>query len=117
MGLSDKERQVLEELERQLSGGTTKAKPEKSMDRLQYARLLVVGALLGVFGLGLLVFSTTIQAVWLGVLAFVLMLTGLYFVSQNWSTKALKASKTQPQAKEKPESFFQKRWDERNNRD
>jgi glucose uptake protein GlcU len=114
LGLSDKEREVLEELERQLTGGTTKAKPEQPISRVQYARLLVIGSLLVVFGLVLLVFSTTIQAVWLGVLAFILMLAGLFFVSQNWSSKALKSEKIESKPKQNRESYFQKRWDERN---
>lgn len=114
MGLSDKEREVLEELERQLTGGTAKLKAEQPVSRLQYARLLVIGSLLGVAGLGILVFSTTIQAVWLGVVAFLMMLTGLFFVSQNWSSKALKTGKVEPKTKSRDESFFQRRWDERN---
>lgn len=114
MGLSDKEREVLEELERQLTGGSPKQKPEQPKTRLEYARLLVIGSLLGVAGLALLVFSTTIQAVWLGVLAFLMMLSGLFFVSQNWSSKALKTGKVGPKNSPKEESFFQRRWDERN---
>ncbi|MFN4847843.1 MAG: DUF3040 domain-containing protein [Rhodoluna sp.] len=114
LGLSDKEREVLEQLERQLSGGTSKAKPEKPVSRVQYARLLVIGSLLGVAGFALLVFSTTIQAVWLGVVAFLMMLAGLFFVSQNWSSKALKTGKVEPKTKPKDDNFFQRRWDERN---
>lgn len=114
MGLSDKEREVLEELERQLTGGNTKSKIEQPVSRVQYARLLVIGSLLVVIGLVLLVFSTTIQTVWLGVLAFILMLAGLFLVSQNWSSKALKSEKTEPKPKQNRESYFQKRWDERN---
>lgn len=114
MGLSDKEREVLEQLERQLTGSTAKVKPEQPVTRLSYARLLVVGSLLGVLGLVLLVFSTTIQAVWLGVVAFILMLTGLFFVSQNWSTKAINSGKAEPKTKSPQENFFQRRWDERN---
>ncbi|MFM8927258.1 MAG: DUF3040 domain-containing protein [Rhodoluna sp.] len=116
MGLSDKEKQVLEELERQLTGEPSKAKPPKQLNRVQYARLLVTGSLLGVFGLGLLIYSTNLQATWLGVIAFILMLTGLYLVSQNWSTKALKSPKNEPKTPPKGENFFQKRWDERNNK-
>jgi len=114
LGLSDKEREVLEQLERQLTGGSSNAKPEQPVTRIQYARLLVIGSLLVVFGLILLVYSTTLQAVWLGVIAFLLMLSGLFFVSQNWSSKALKSGKIEPKVQQNRESFFQKRWDERN---
>lgn len=117
MGLSDKEKEVLEQLEKQLTGGTkTKTKPEKVVSSVGFARLLVVGSLMMVTGLGVLIFATSTHLVWLGVISFLIMLTGLYLVSQNWSTKAIKAAKTAPKIKNSQESFFQKRWDDRNNR-
>jgi ABC-type nickel/cobalt efflux system permease component RcnA len=69
-----------------------------------------------VIGLGILIFATSTHLVWLGVISFLIMLTGLYLVSQNWSTKAIKAAKTSPKTKKSEENFFQKRWDDRNNR-
>ncbi len=117
MGLSDKEREVLEQLERQLTGETkTKAKPVKQVSAVGFARLLVLGSLMMVSGLGVLIFATSTHLVWLGVISFLIMLTGLYFVSQNWSTKAIKAAKIAPKTKTSQESFFQRRWDDRNNR-
>ena len=118
MSLSDKERQVLEELERQLTGAKPKAKAkvEQAPTRpANYARLLVLGALLAVFGLGIMVFSTSSHQIWLGVVAFLFMLIGLYLVSQNWSTKAIKAGKTAKKPSNSGESLLQKLWDERNN--
>lgn len=117
MGLSDKEREVLEQLEKQLVGETKpKAKPEKQVSAVGFARLLVLGSLLMVAGLGVLIFATSNHLVWLGVIAFVIMLSGLYLVSQNWSTKAIKAAKNTEKPKNSGESFFQRRWDDRNNR-
>jgi Flp pilus assembly pilin Flp len=118
VGLSEKEQKVLEELERQLTGGKaekpkTESKPET---KLKYARLLVAGSLLVVIGLSLLVFATSLHQVWLGVGAFLTMLTGLYLVSQNWSGRAYRAAKSAPKTSSSKENFFQKRWDDRNNR-
>lgn len=118
MGLSEKEQKVLDELERQLTGGKAeKPKTEqKPATRQKYARLLVAGALLVVIGLSVLVFATSTHLVWLGVIAFLLMLAGLYLVSQNWSGKAYRAAKSSPKQDSDQTNFFQKRWDDRNNR-
>lgn len=118
VGLSDKEQKVLDELERQLTGGKSeKPKVEpKQATRQSYARLLVLGSLLVVIGLSILVFATSLHQVWLGVIAFLVMLGGLYLVSQNWSGKAYRAAKPTPKQSAEQGNFFQKRWDDRNNR-
>jgi hypothetical protein len=117
VGLSDKEREVLEQLEKQLVGETkAKAKPEKQVSAVGFARMLVLGSLLMVLGMAVLIFATSTHQVWLGVVAFTIMLAGLYLVSQNWSTKAIKAAKNPPKSKASGENFFQRRWDDRNNR-
>ena len=120
MGLSEQEQKVLEELERQLTGNKpTKAKAEEvAVAPVKYARLLVLGSVLIVVGLSLMIFATSLQLIWFGVAAFVTMLTGLYIVSQNWSSKAIRATKAASE-KQKPGnkssgSFFQDRWDQRN---
>ncbi|MSY62724.1 MAG: DUF3040 domain-containing protein [Actinobacteria bacterium] len=118
VGLSDKEQKVLDELERQLTGGKSE-KPkveQKQVTRQSYARLLVAGSLLVVIGLSILVFATSLHQVWLGVIAFLVMLGGLYLVSQNWSGKAYRAAKPAPKQSAEQGNFFQKRWDDRNNR-
>jgi ABC-type multidrug transport system fused ATPase/permease subunit len=113
MGLSDKEQEVLDQLERQLTGGKKPIKEVKPAAPVHYARLLISGALLFVIGLSILIFATSIHVTWLGVLAFLIMLTGLYFVSQKWSSKGIKSSKS-PQAKPKTkENPFEKRWNQR----
>lgn len=117
MGLSDKEKEVLDQLEKQLTGESKpKAKPVKQVSAVGFARLLVLGSLLMVIGLSVLIFATSTHLVWLGVISFLIMLSGLYLVSQNWSTKAIKAAKSSPKTSNSGESFFQRRWDERNNR-
>ena len=80
MGLSEKEQKVLDELERQLTGGKPeKPKAEqKPATRQKYARLLVAGSLLEVIGLSVLGIATSTHRVGLGVIAFLLRLAGLY---------------------------------------
>jgi len=118
VGLSDKEQKVLDELERQLTGGKAEKPkaPEKQVTKQSYARLLVAGSLLVVIGLSVLIFATTVHQVWLGVVAFLIMLGGLYLVSQNWSGKAYRAPASAPKQPGEQTNFFQKRWDDRNNR-
>jgi hypothetical protein len=115
MGLSDKEQRVLEELERQLTGGKKPNKPKvvEPAAPVHYSRLLISGSLLVVIGLSILVFATSIHVTWLGVISFLIMLSGLYLVSQRWSNRGIRASepkKTQPKSKENP---FEKRWNQR----
>lgn len=114
MALSDKEKQVLDELERQLGGAKAKKTEPEAVRPLHFARLLVLGSLLFVIGLSVMIFATSIHQIWLGLLAFLIMLAGLYLVSQNWSAKAIKAGKPGPKTGKAGENFFQKRWDERN---
>ncbi len=121
MGLSENEQKVLEELERQLTGGKPAPKEKKVAQvdgKVKYGRLLVLGSVLVVLGLGLMLFAITIQQTILGVLAFVTMLGGLYLVSQNWTSKAFRESMPKPAPKTGPKpgttGYFQNRWDQRN---
>lgn len=121
MGLSENEQKVLEELERQLTGGKTEAKPKKASQvdsRVKYGRLLVFGSLLVVAGFVLMFVAITAHQVLLGVASFIAMLAGLYLVSQNWTTKAFREINSKNAAEKGSKSastgFFQARWDERN---
>lgn len=113
MGLSDKEQEVLEQLERQLTGGKKPVKEAKPAAPVHYARLVVSGALLFVVGLSILIFATSIHLTWLGVIAFLVMLSGLYFVSQRWSNKGISSAKAQPSKAKSKENPFEKRWNQR----
>lgn len=120
MGLSENEQKVLDELERQLNAGKPTPKPKTApvTGKVKYGRLLVLGSVLFVVGLGLMVAAVSLQMVIIGVGAFLTMLFGLYLFSQNWTTKAFREiqGKPTPRANSKPEDggFFQNRWDQRN---
>jgi hypothetical protein len=120
VGLSENEQKVLEELERQLTGGkpASKEKAAQVDGKVMYGRLLVLGSVLVFVGLGIMLLAISIHQVFVGVLAFLTMLTGLYLVSQNWTSKAFRASapKTDSKPGQKPgtSGYFQNRWDQRN---
>lgn len=120
MGLSEQEQKVLEELERQLTGSKEpKARASVSTEApTKYAKLLVLGSTLVIIGLGLMIFATSVHLVWFGVIAFITMLFGLYLVSQNWSSRAIRVTKAasdkSKQTNKASGSFFQDRWDQRN---
>ena len=116
MGLSDNEQKVLEELELQLTGGKPAPKEKVSQidGKVKYGRLLVLGSVLVFLGLGIMIFAISVQMVIVGVIAFLTMLTGLSLVSQNWTSKAFRASQTDLAPKPGSTNFFQNRWDQRN---
>jgi hypothetical protein len=120
VGLSEQEQKVLEELERQLTGSKEpKAKVSASPETpTKYARMLVLGSTLVIIGLALMIFATSAHVIWFGVIAFMAMLIGLYLVSQNWSSRAIRVAKSasdkSKQTNKSSGSFFQDRWDQRN---
>jgi undecaprenyl pyrophosphate phosphatase UppP len=122
MALSHEEQKILDELEKSLgkpsrSSARLNAKAEP-VARTNFALELVVGSLLAMAAIVLLVVASATHLVFIGVVAFVLMLAGLYLVSQNWSNRALRA-KREPKPRKSDtdlpnKGFFQERWDQRN---
>jgi len=121
MALSHEEQKILDELEKSLgkpSRASEKLSPKPVAMRTNFALELVIGSLLTVAAIVLLIIASASHLVLIGVIAFVLMLAGLYLVTKNWSSRALSA-KIEPKSR-KTESdlpnkgFFQERWDQRN---
>jgi uncharacterized short protein YbdD (DUF466 family) len=112
VGLSDYDKKVLEQLERDLIGGDDafarkinpgQPKPTNSASKL------IAGALVAVIGMSLLVFSAIAHLIAFGVLGFLVALTGLLVASANPVGR-------QPSRSKKPKtsgSFFENRWDQR----
>jgi hypothetical protein len=111
MSLSDREKKVLEQLERDLYG--TDAKFERRVQRqaLPSVRALVGGAALAVVGISVTVFAVMAQVIWFGILGFLLLLGGLVLASSNWSDR--KSSPGKPTSRAPRASFFEDRWDRR----
>ncbi|MEN9749171.1 MAG: hypothetical protein RL149_249 [Actinomycetota bacterium] len=113
MALSDREKQVLEELERNLladdANFARKAKlRQPGMDNSPAK--IVAGALLALIGVSVLVFAAISQVAALGVVGFLVMLFGILMASSNNGAKPRVRAKA---AKSKPGSFFEDRWDKR----
>lgn len=112
MGLSEYDKKVLEELERDLIGGddafARKVNPGKIRPTNSAAKL-IAGALVAVIGMSLLIFGAIAHLVVFGVIGFVVALTGLLVASANPVGRQSKSSRT-PKS---PGSFFENRWDQR----
>ncbi|MFM5903737.1 MAG: DUF3040 domain-containing protein [Microbacteriaceae bacterium] len=117
MGLSEHEQRVLEELERGLYAEDARL-ATKVASGGNPAGKLVAGALVAVIGLSVMVFAVIIQTMLLGLAAFALMLVGLVVATSGGNRpRAGKAEKkpTPPQPK-RSGTYFQDRWDKRNDR-
>ncbi len=121
MALSHEEQKILDELEKSLgrpSRSSERLNPKSNTAKTNFALLLVIGSLLAVAAIALLVIASATHLVVIGVIAFALMLAGLYLVTKNWSGRALRA-KSEPKSRKADtdlpnKGFFQERWDQRN---
>ena len=112
MGLSEYDKKVLEQLERDLmAGDDSLARRLGSKKNSNSAAKLIAGALVAVVGLSLLVFAAITQLVVFGVVGFVVALTGVLIASANPAGRAQKSTNQKPQRG----SFFENRWENRRN--
>ena len=118
MGLSEYDKKVLEQLERDLIGGDDafarkitqgQAKPTNSAGKL------IAGALVAIVGMSLLVFGAITQVIVFGVIGFVVALAGLLIASANPSGQATPSARAakRPTKRQNSGSFFENRWDQR----
>ena len=118
MGLSEREQRVLEELERGLYAEDAKFAQRVSSGG-NIAAKMVAGVLLAVIGLSVLVFAVIIQIMFIGLIAFALMLVGLVLATsggpanQSGGAKSKAAGAGSGKPKKSPGSFFEDRWDKR----
>lgn len=120
MGLSENEKRVLEELERNLyaSDADFAKKSRAKIDRVSATAgqnspaKIVAGALISVIGISILVFAAITQIALFGVVGFLVMLFGILMASAT--RKVIQAQGEKP-AKPTSGSFFEERWNKRNN--
>jgi predicted lipid-binding transport protein (Tim44 family) len=114
MGLSEREQQLLDELERGLldsdKGIAAKAKRVGNP-----AAKLIAGALVAVIGLGVLLTGVLIQFSVIGVVGFLIMLAGLFVATSNIQLPDMSASfgQSTPNSPKPGRNFFEDRWDKR----
>ncbi|MFM6980015.1 MAG: DUF3040 domain-containing protein [Micrococcales bacterium] len=124
MALSDREKKVLEELERGLYADdaefaervkATSEKPPKrtSTNSTNPAARLVAGSALAVAGLSVLILAVTIQVMLIGIVGFIIMLIGLVIGSSNWSNSSLSSKPAKSKTAKPGTNFFEDRWNRR----
>lgn len=113
MALSEQERKLLEEMERNLlQEDANFAKKVKSVGSSnKSAGKLVAGVIVTLAGLGLLVFSAALQVAFFGVVAFLIMVIGLAVASANFRLPELPNLPKGSQGS----NFFEERWNQRFN--
>jgi hypothetical protein len=117
MGLSEREQQLLDELERGLYASDSNLAHKLGKPGARSPRRIIAGGALAVIGLSLLVVAVMLQFALFGVAGFLVMLAGLVLAtSSNPSLENLSSQKpsTKPAApKPDRKSFFEDRWDKR----
>lgn len=87
MGLSEREQQLLDELERSLSGSPAEKKAKMLSGENISAKRVITGTLVFVAGLSVLLAGVMNQAMGIGVIGFALMLGGVYLAVSTSSAK------------------------------
>lgn len=124
MPLSDYERRVLEQMERQLSSDDPKlAQTFSEVPRARRATRVVLGSLIGVGGLALLVCGLAFQMSWLGIVGFLVMFAGVLLALTRGGGTAQDAAPAQgapgaktPHGDARRSTFMDRlddRWDKR----
>lgn len=114
MGLTEREQQLLEELERGLLEGE-KGMASKAERVGNPAAKLIAGALVAVIGLGVLITGVLVQLSIIGVVGFLIMLAGLVVATANIQLPDLSAGfgPSAPNSPKPGRNFFEDRWDKR----
>jgi predicted lipid-binding transport protein (Tim44 family) len=114
MGLSEREQQLLDELERGLMD-SDKGIASKAARVGNPAAKLIAGTLVAVIGLGVLLTGVLIQFSIIGVVGFLIMLTGLVVATSNIQLPDMSAGFGQatPNSPKPGRNFFEDRWDKR----
>ena len=115
MGLSEREQQLVDELERGLYASDSSLAHKLGKPGAKSPKRIIAGGALAVIGLSLLVVAVILQFALFGVAGFLVMLAGLILAtSSNPGIEQPGTQKAKPQAsKEQRKSFFEDRWDRR----
>jgi hypothetical protein len=117
MGLSEREQQLLDELERGLYASDSTLAHKLGKPGARSPKRIIAGGTLAVIGLSLLVVAVMLQFALFGVAGFLVMLAGLILAtSSNPSLENPTSQKSAPKPaspKADRKSFFEDRWDKR----
>jgi len=87
MGLSEREQQLLDELEKSLSGGVADSAKRKLASSNVSAKRIIAGTLVLVVGLSALLAGVMNRVPTIGLIGFVVMLAGLYLAASTARSK------------------------------
>jgi hypothetical protein len=87
MGLSEREQQLLDELEKSLYGGPADSAKRKLASSNVSARRVIAGTLIVVAGISTLLAGVMNQALVIGLIGFALMLGGVYLAASTPNPK------------------------------
>ena len=114
MGLSEREKRVLAEMERELFGASTVSPKLRAANSV---RKLVAGVLIAIIGLSVVLFAAISGLIWIGVVGFCIALFGVLAASAtpNFGGSSEGKPKSGPKPSNKPQggSFFADRWERR----
>jgi hypothetical protein len=122
MGLSEREQQLLDELERGLYASDSSLAHKLGKPGARSPKRVIAGGALAVIGLSLLVVAVMLQFALFGVAGFLVMLTGLILATSSNPTAgepgsgksgAAQGSKPVRESNSNGKSFFEDRWDKR----
>ena len=117
MGLSEREQQLLDELERGLYASDSSLASKLGKPGARSPKRIIAGGSLSVIGLSLLVVAVILQFALFGVAGFLVMLAGLILATSSNPSLEIPAptvTGSRPQApKADRKNFFEDRWDKR----
>ena len=115
MGLSEREQQLLDELERGLYASDSSLAHKLGKPGARSPKRIIAGAALAVIGLSLLVVAVILQFALFGVAGFLVMLAGLILAtsSNHTDAQASTVKAKSPTHKSQRTNFFEDRWNKR----
>lgn len=122
MGLSDREQEVFAEIESQLISEDPKFASQMQMNakgplRRFSTRNIVLGVLTATLGIVVLLTGVTIDAIWLGIVGFIVMGGGIYLATKRTTKPPSKSGRRGGSGSSKSNQGFmeglESRWDER----
>lgn len=120
MALSDREQELLDQLERQLNDdpafASAMTSSESALPTVASPRALILGLLGLALGLGLILVGVSTKLIFLGLLGFLLALAGLYYASRSSGKSSAQAPQSTAAGPKAPSAFMRNledRWDQR----
>ncbi|MFM6939910.1 MAG: DUF3040 domain-containing protein [Rhodoluna sp.] len=113
MALSDREQRLLDELERGFYESDPNLASKIGSGGVKSPARIIAGLAIGLIGISLIVFAVMVQIAIYGVIAFLVMLTGLVVASSNLSGARAPKRSGSASPRSPSKNIFESRWDRR----